>query len=82
MHFQNNLTIFWGIHIIRKKGIDRTILKKWPKKDLNPKDNTFEMFIFIYSKDKDMLVLNVKGNKKVEEEIISQGPWKEFEDEE
>ncbi len=49
---------------------------------MNPKDNTFEMFIFIYSKDKDMLVLNVKGNKKVEEEIISQGPWKEFEDEE
>lgn len=43
--------IIWLSFGARKERIDRTILKKGPKNDLDPKDDAYETFVFIYNKE-------------------------------
>jgi hypothetical protein len=74
-----------GIPSTRKKGIDIIILKKWPKTNLTLEDNGYETHVFVYNKKHDMLVLDMKGNKEMEKEIILKsfyGPSKKSKDKE
>jgi hypothetical protein len=55
-----------GIQNVRKEAINHVICKKWPKKDLDPKDDACEMPILVYNKNQNVLVSNERGNSKVE----------------
>jgi hypothetical protein len=77
------LDYVWGIPSTRKKAIDIIILKKWPKINSTLEDNGYETHVFVYNKKHDMLVLDMKGNKEMEKEIILKsfyGPPKKSKD--
>jgi hypothetical protein len=64
--FPKVICLFLGIQNVRKEVINHVICKKWPEKDLDLKDNAYEMPILVYNKNQNVLMLAERGNNKVE----------------
>lgn len=64
--FPKVVQLSFGIENVTKKTINHAICKKWPKNDLDPKDNAYEMPALVCNKNQNVLALDERGHSKVE----------------